>query len=61
MSIIGDIYINRQDTPFIIADCEDIGNSVYMFHMLNMNTGEIHNWIEPHSNQLAPSYWTYLG
>ena len=61
MNDVGDIYIDHREIPYLVVDCREMANNVYMFHMLNMNTGENHNWIEPHNKQLAPSYWTYLG
>lgn len=61
MSAVGDIYVSHGDIPYLVVDCREMANKVYMFYMLNMCTGQVNNWLEPHDKQLAPSYWTYLG
>ena len=61
MSAVGDIYVSHGDIPYLVVDCREMANKVYMFYLLDMYSGEINTWIEPNGDQLAPSYWTYLG
>ena len=61
MNDIGDIYMSRADTPYLVVNCEECAGKVYMFQLMNMYTGEVQSWLEPFDRQLAASYWTYLG